>query len=158
MAQCTTDRDRQVDPCQRCQPNPDPARSSARRQYQQTVQKLMVSAQRNDQSKEVIRHVMHHASCVALARTPPPPRASNVLPPFPFLFSSPTAPFSRKYHENTDIFKPRWSNLRGHREVVLNQLVGPIRPRSWPQKPGSHFSRPESPPGFRPAYILFATS
>ena len=99
-----------------------------------------LGAERNDRSKEERSKQRELCVCdaggdparVALSRTPPPPRASNVLPPFPFFFSLPTAPFSRRYHENTDIFKPRWSNQHGHREVVLDQLVGPTRPRSWP--------------------------
>ena len=50
--------------------------------------------------------------------------------PSRFFFSPPTTPFSQRYHANTGIFKPRWSNQHGHREEVLDQFVGPTRPRS----------------------------
>ena len=115
MAQCTTDRDRQVDPCQRCQPNPDPARSSARRQYQQTVQKLIVSAQRNDQSKEVIRHVMHHVShlrghlhLLALRTSFRSSRFYFPLPPHPFLENTTKTRTSLKLAGQTCAVIERW--------------------------------------------------
>ena len=67
---------------------------------------------------------------VALSKTS---HTSNDLLPFPFFFSPPITPFSRRYHVRTQISSDlSGQNRHGHRETVLNQLMGPTRPRSWP--------------------------
>ena len=67
---------------------------------------------------------------VALSKTS---HTSNDLLPFPFFFSPPITPFSRRYHVRTQISSDlSGQNRHGHRETVLNQLMGLTRPRSWP--------------------------